>query len=121
MRERLTLTNICQGELQDRVDRELEKIVRNIMDPDMNPKKPRVLTMKIFFVPDEHYPAEVKIAASVESKLAPEKPAMTNIVIQNGAGGTTMREFKDGEVMGQLDFEDIGFALPDEGPEGQEG
>ena len=52
-KEKLTLATIGGGAVQERVDRALEKVARNIMDPNTDPGKKRVITLKITMKPDE--------------------------------------------------------------------
>lgn len=51
--ERLTLATICGGAVQEKVDRALEKVTKNIIDPNTDPKKKRSITLKITLKPEK--------------------------------------------------------------------
>ena len=51
--ERLTLATLCGGAVQERVDRALERVAKNILDPNTDPKKSRSITLKITLKPDK--------------------------------------------------------------------
>ena len=42
-KEKLTLATICGGAVQEKVDRALEKVARNILDPNVVPDKKRII------------------------------------------------------------------------------
>ena len=51
--KRLTLANLCDGAVQEKVDRALEKVSNNILDPNTEPGKKRSITLKITLKPKE--------------------------------------------------------------------
>lgn len=69
--ERLTLASLCGGAVQEKVDRALEKVANNILDPNTDPKKKRVITLKITLKPDESDQEDVQVSADVSYTLAP--------------------------------------------------
>lgn len=46
----LNLANLQNGAVIERVDLELQKIARNIQDPNTDPQKARTLTLKIHVI-----------------------------------------------------------------------
>ena len=52
--ETLTLENLGNGAAVELFDEALEKVLKNIMDPNTDPKAERSITMKVTFKPDEN-------------------------------------------------------------------
>lgn len=109
--ERLTLATICGGALQEKVDRALEKVAKNILDPNTDPGKKRTITLKITLKPNEADAEDVKVSAEVSYTLAPETGVATQFFVNKDLenDSVTVMEHKRGEIRGQLDFSDIGF------------
>lgn len=109
--ERLTLATICGGAVQEKVDRALEKVAKNILDPNTEPGKKRSITLKITFKPDEDDNEDVAVNAEVSYTLAPETGISTQLYVNKDLrdNHVTVMEHKRGEIKGQLDFSDIGF------------
>lgn len=109
--ERLTLATICGGALQEKVDRALEKVAKNILDPNTEPGKKRTITLKITLKPNEADAEDVKVSAEVSYTLAPETGVATQFFVNKDLenDSVTVMEHKRGEIRGQLDFSDIGF------------
>ena len=55
MREKLAMiqTSLCDGAVQEKIDRALKAVTDNIMDPNTPPSKKRSITLKITFTPRE--------------------------------------------------------------------
>lgn len=79
--ERLTLATICGGALQEKVDRALEKVAKNILDPNTEPGKKRTITLKITLKPNEADSEDVKVSAEVSYTLAPETGVATQFFV----------------------------------------
>ena len=109
--ERLTLASLCGGAVQEKVDRALEKVANNILDPNTDPKKKRVITLKITLKPDESDFEDVQVSADVSYTLAPELGIQTRFFVNKDlrSDKVTVMEHKKGEIRGQLDFNDIGL------------
>lgn len=109
--ERLTLASLCGGAVQEKVDRALEKVANNILDPNTDPKKKRVITLKITLKPDESDYEDVQVSADVSYTLAPELGIQTRFFVNKDlrSDKVTVMEHKKGEIRGQLDFNDIGL------------
>ena len=119
--ERLTLATICGGAIQEKVDRALEKVAKNILDPNTDPGKKRTITLKITMKPDESDYEDVAVSADVSYTLAPDIGVQTQFFVNKDLrdGHVTVMEHKRGEIRGQLDFSDIeimmGKPLPPDG------
>ena len=109
--ERLTLATICGGAVQEKVDRALERVARNILDPNTDPAKKRSITLKITFRPDKDDSEDVEVTADVTASLAPEIGVATRFFVNKDlhSDRVTVMEHKKGEIKGQLDFSDIGW------------
>ena len=80
-KNRMTLANLCGGEVQQMVDRALDAVGKNIADPNMDPKKVREVNIKIKLAPKEDDPEDVKVSVSVTKTLAAEQPIKTDFYV----------------------------------------
>lgn len=109
--EVLTLANICGGAVQEKVDRALEKVANNILDPNTDAGKKRTITLKIVLKPDEDDREDVEVSADVTYTLAADTGVQTQFYVNKDLsnGRVTVMEHKKGEIRGQLDFSDVGL------------
>lgn len=109
MHEKLTMTSICDGAVQEKVDRALRAVADNILDPNTDPKKKRSITMKIVFQPNENDREDVAVHVEVTKSLAPEAGVKTQLFIAKDieSGALTVQEHQKGMIKGQLDFGDL--------------
>lgn len=109
--EKLTLASICGGAVQEKVDRALEKVAKNILDPNTEPAKKRTITLKITMMPDDNDREDVAVNAEVSYTLAPETGVQTQFYVNKDLhnGSVSIMEHKKGEIRGQLDFSDMGY------------
>ena len=96
----INLEKFADGALAEKMNIELKKVLENIADPNTDFKLKRKLTLEMTFVSGEDRElAEVSILA--KTKLAPNKPVATKIVIgTDGKGGILASEYKK-QVPGQ--------------------
>ena len=115
-KEKLTLATICGGEVQRKVDRALEQVARNILDPNVVPDKKRTVTLKITLKPSDEDPEDVNVIADVTCTLSPEISSTTNLFVgyDSRNRGIRVMEHSRGEIKGQLDFSDIGIGTEEE-------
>ena len=115
-KEKLTLATICGGAVQEKVDRALEKVARNILDPNVVPDKKRSVTLKITLKPSDEDQEDVIVSADVTYQLAPELGVSTNMFVSKDlkSGNIHMMEHRRGEIKGQLDFSDVGIVTGDD-------
>lgn len=109
--ERLTLATLCGGAVQEKIDRALEKVARNILDPNVVADKKRTVTLKISMKPLDDDREDVAVEADVTYSLSPEIGVQTNFFVNKdlATDSITIMEHKRGEIKGQLDFSDVGF------------
>ena len=122
MHEKLTMTTICDGAVQEKVDRALRAVADNILDPNTDPKKKRSITMKIVFQPNEDDREDVAVHVEVTKNLAPEAGVKTQLFIAKDldTGAMTVQEHQRGMIKGQLDFGDMEALYGEEEDDGTE-
>lgn len=109
MREKLTMATVCDGAVQEKVDRALKAVADNIMDPNTDAGKKRTITMKITLQPSEDDREDVAVSVEVTKSLAPETGIRTQLFITKDleSGAMTIQEHQRGMIKGQLDFGDM--------------
>ena len=111
----INILQLAQGAVQEKLDREFEKVFENIQDPNVNATAKRTITLKIDLVPDDVRQV-VKTNVSATSKLAPTDPVATTIL--TGKDLTTnkieARELQSG-VPGQTYIDEKGDLRIDTG------
>ena len=109
MYEKMTMTSICSGAVQEKVDRAIQAVADNILDPNTDAKKKRSITMKIVFQPNEDDREDVSVHVDVTRSLAPEAGVKTQLFIAKDieSGALTVQEHQHGMIKGQLDFGDM--------------
>ena len=122
MHEKLTMTTICDGAVQEKVDRALRAVADNILDPNTDPKKKRSITMKIVFQPNEDDREDVAVHVEVTKNLAPEAGVKTQLFIAKDldTGAMTVQEHQRGMIKGQLDFGDMEALYGEEEDDGKD-
>lgn len=109
----INVLQLAQGAVQEKLDREFEKVFENIQDPNVNATAKRTITLKIDLVPDDVRQV-VKTNVTATSKLAPTEPVVTTILtgkdlttnkieaheLQSGVPGQTYIDEK--ETLGQI-------------------
>ena len=108
-RERLTLATMCDGAVQERIERALEKVSENILDPNTDPDKKRSITVTLTMKPNKDDREDITVDAAVSMKLAPDTGIKTQLFISKdlGSGGINIVEHARGEIKGQLNFNDL--------------
>lgn len=111
----INILQLAQGAVQEKLDREFEKVFENIQDPNVNATAKRTITLKIDLVPDDVRQV-VKTNVTATSKLAPTDPVATTIL--TGKDLTTnkieARELQSG-VPGQTYIDEKGDLRTDTG------
>lgn len=111
----INILQLAQGAVQEKLDREFEKVFENIQDPNVKATAKRTITLKIDLVPDDVRQV-VKTNVTATSKLAPTDPVTTTIL--TGKDLTTnkieARELQSG-VLGQTYIDEKGDLRTDTG------
>ncbi len=72
MYEKITLSSLKDGAVEERFQYELKKVLDNIADPNTETKKARKITIELTFSPDESC-ENVSCITKVKSSLVPVK------------------------------------------------
>lgn len=82
----LKLSDLMNGGLEEKVNRELTKVIENVLDPNTEATKAREINIKIKIVPWEDR-SKCNMNAEVKSKLQPGKKIDTIIYVGETANG----------------------------------
>ncbi len=98
------LDELMDGALTERFNRELDRVLQNVFDPNTDPKAKRQIQIIIEITPNETRDV-AKFKVDLKTKIAPPIP-MTQMcfLYQNDAGEVTAAEVTR-EIPGQLDME----------------
>lgn len=101
---KLDLSAIGEGGLQEKVDKELEKVFDNILDPNTDIKTKRKLTIILTMVPDETREV-ISTSMEVKSSLAPQTGVATTVLVGQKDGKVYANELKS-KIPGQTYFDE---------------
>ncbi|CRS28014.1 phage protein [Streptococcus equi subsp. equi] len=101
---KLDLSAIGEGGLQEKVDKELEKVFDNILDPNTDIKTKRKLTITLTMAPDETREV-VSTSMEVKSTLAPQTGVATTVLVGQKDGKVYANELKS-KIPGQTYFDE---------------
>ena len=76
----IDLLKLADGEILDKLNRELQKVAQNIADKNTDPKKERKITLEIKFKPNENRD-QITTVISAKTGLAPERGIDTLILM----------------------------------------
>ena len=112
-KNRILLSELNEGALQERFDFELEQVTKNIMDPNTDPEKKRKITIDITILSDEYRDGLV-FDGQVKSKLVPRENVSSKALIgKNAKGEVIVNELKSGQ-RGQMYFDPEDSELKDD-------
>lgn len=112
-KNRVLLSELNEGALQERFDFELEQVTKNIMDPNTDPEKKRKITIDITILSDEYRDGLV-FDGQVKSKLVPRENVSSKALIgKNAKGEVVVNELKSGQ-RGQMYFDPEDSELKDD-------
>lgn len=111
------IAELQEGAVQEQIEKEVEKIAKNIQDLNTESKIKRKLTITVDFIPDEARQA-ITTEAQVKSTLAPQSRVSTTMLTGRNydTGFIEMKELKSG-VPGQTSITDDGRLQTDTGEE----
>ena len=102
------LSAVAEGGLQEKLDRALDQVTENIMDPNTDQTKKRKITINMVFEPSKSGDA-VDVDIQTKVSLVPEQGVGTTMLIgRDGKGKAVVNELKSG-TPGQT------FIDPDDG------
>ncbi|HEP1783021.1 TPA: hypothetical protein VCA04_001204 [Streptococcus suis] len=101
---KLDLSALGEGGLQEKVDKELEKVFDNILDPNTDSKVARKLVITLTMKADDSREV-VSTSMDVKSTLAPQTGVATTVLVGKKDGKTYANELKS-NMLGQMYFDD---------------
>lgn len=105
-KNKVNLTEMARGAILEQFEIEMEKVLKNIIDPNTDPKKARKIQLTVQFKPTEDRDIAY-IQAQAKSTLVPSKPIGTQIVIDQDVDGSILaNEFGKGTIPGQVDIDE---------------
>ncbi len=104
---RVDLSKLAGGELQEKFNREITKVIQNMQDPNTPYSDTRSITIKISLKQTE-LRDDAKVEISVQSKLAGVISAKTNFAMGKNLedGEVVIKEYGK-QIPGQLSLEDV--------------
>ncbi|KEQ25552.1 hypothetical protein [Paenibacillus tyrfis] len=104
----ISIDQLAGGGASERIQRELNKIAENVLDPNTKPDAVRKLTIEVSIKPNEaRQLGDAEI--TVKSSLAPAKGLPSAFVFDyDGKGNAVMKELKMGKDRDQTAFADNG-------------
>lgn len=108
-REKITLATMCDGAVQERIERALERVSENILDPNTEIDKKRSITVTLAMKPRGDDREDIMVEATVSMKLAPDTGLKTQFYLNKDleSGTINIAEHARGQIKGQLSFKDI--------------
>lgn len=94
--EKLTLSNLGNGAAVELFGIELRRVLKDVMDPNTDPKAVREITLKVAFKPGEDREL-VPMGLKAQSKLAGSRIFMSKVIIGRNQGRVEAREFRSGQ------------------------
>lgn len=101
---KLDLSALGDGGLQEKVDKEFEKVFDNILDPNTDNKVARKLVITLTMKADDSREV-ISTSMGVKSTLAPQTGVATTVLVGKKDGKTYANELKS-NMPGQMYFDD---------------
>lgn len=103
MSHSIDLNKFADGAIATKVEREFEKVIANIHDPNTEPDKKRKITITLTLSADEKR-EYIDTEVEVKSTLVPQKTASAKMIMGKHEGKLTARELVSGKK-GQMFFD----------------
>lgn len=104
--ERVTLSTLAQGAVEERFNDALELVIKNILDPNTDRKKARKISLTISMKPTKNESFTL-CEIDVKTAIAPPVPLETGLVIgEDGKGKAVAAEYQN-QVPGQAYIEEV--------------
>lgn len=99
-----SVLEMAMGGIAEVVDREVDRVICNVMDPSTKPTAKRKIVLTMTFEPDE-YRQRLDMDVQARSTLAPVAPIKTALCITKGRGGELLMAEMMPQVPGQIDMD----------------
>lgn len=106
---KLNLDTLQGGAARELFEIELQKVLRNIADPNTKPDAVRKLTLEVTIKPNEKR-SMLYVAVKASSKLVAMRPSESMAVLDedgNGNGNFVATELIAGQMPGQIEIEEV--------------
>lgn len=98
------IMDMAMGAIMEIVDRETDRVVANITDPNTEPAAKRKITITLTFAPDD-YRTTAQMQAQAKSTLAPIVPVHTMMCITRARSGELLLAEMMPQSPGQVDMD----------------
>lgn len=98
----ISILDLKGGAIVEKVNCEVEKVLRNILDPNTDGKKKRQIKVTIDFIPTEDRES-VTVKSTVSSTLAPLNPVDSVLIVGGTEEAPAAMEYKK-QIAGQTDL-----------------
>jgi hypothetical protein len=110
----IKLDELAGGAVHEKFNREMKRVLANIMDPNTDPEKKRKITITLTIAGDENR-MTTNVSVAAKSTLAPARDVSTKLVIgEDPRGNIVGQELKSG-IVGQTYMDDEGVLRDDTG------
>lgn len=99
-----SVLEMAMGGIAEVVDREVDRVICNVMDPSTKATAKRKIVLTMVFKPDE-YRERLDMDVQAKSTLAPVTPIKTTLCITKGRGGELLMAEMMPQVPGQIDMD----------------
>jgi hypothetical protein len=99
-----SILDMARGAISERVDYEMGRVMRNIMDPNTSPTEKREITLTIKLSPDDER-AVIGVSVTAKSKLAPTVPIKTALYAHTDSYGEFHAVEMTPQIPGQIGFD----------------
>lgn len=109
--EKISLTQILGGGLQEQFSKAFDRVIENLADPNTGFKDSRKITIELKFTQNENRD-DVSCAVSVKEKLAAQTPMQTAFVVGKNlkTGEMFAEEYgKHKQLKGQASLDELGI------------
>lgn len=102
--DRMNLANIAKGAVNEAFEIEFEKAIKNILDPNTEPKKARKIVVEIVLKPDQKR-NHVSLICQAKSTLVPAAGIETSLLIGTNRHGDVIAQELMAQAEGQLEVD----------------
>lgn len=99
-----SILEMAMGGIAEVVDREVDRVICNVMDPSTKATAKRKIVLTLTFEPDETR-GRLDLDVQAKSTLAPIVPIKTALCITKGRGGELLMAEMMPQVPGQIDMD----------------
>lgn len=99
-----SILEMAMGGIEEVVNREVDRVICNVMDPSTKATAKRKIVLTLTFEPDETR-GRLDLDVQAKSTLAPIVPIKTALCITKGRGGELLMAEMIPQVPGQIDMD----------------